>query len=185
MYISVSQIRVPTTADTRYACARVGFVNRNDANDLYAKATAAGFQHVGGNQYTHDDGSWLMLDARGLVQRGVGGVQFQGIPGGQRAQQAAAAAAQPAPQAPVSSGAVAIDRSRPPVPASMIGYGIQRIGIVNAQTAPGNCLRNGFTQNGSTFVHPDGSWVVVTGGRVQVGWKGYCLAELPYQRGWL
>src|ERR1044071_6667879 len=93
MPIRVSQTRVPTASDVNYACARVGFVATNNPNDLMAKATAAGFTHVGGNQYTHSDGSWIYMDASGRVQRGAGAVQFQGIPGGRTAQQQQPAAA--------------------------------------------------------------------------------------------
>jgi predicted GNAT family acetyltransferase len=187
MAITVTSTRVPTSADSGYACAKVGFIARNNPADLQAKATQAGFVHQGGNQYLHADGSWLMMDARGMVNRGVGPVQFQGIPGGRRAQAAAAAPQPPPAQNTYQAGGTAqIDRSRPGVPASMRGYGIAQIGIVNAQTAPAVCTRAGFVQSGSTWIHPDGSWVAINAGRVSVGWKGHSLQELPYRngRGW-
>ena len=179
MTISISQTRAPVAADAGYACARVGIVARNNPNDLAAKAQAAGFVSQGNNEYVHADGSWVKMEATGIVNRGVGGVQFQGIPGGRNVP-----AAQPAPAATYASGGTAqIDRSRPGVPPSMIGYGIARIGIVSGSTAANACAQAGFVQSGSAWIHADGSWLQVSGGSVAVGWKGYALQELPYRNG--
>ena len=186
MPIQVTQTRVPTPTDAGYACARVGIVARNNPADLAAKAGAAGFTHSGGNEYVHADGSWIRMEANGLVNRGVGVVQFQGIPGGRRAQPAPAPAPAPAPNTYQAGGTAQLDRSRPGIPASMRGYAIAQIGMVNASTAPGICQRHGFVQSGSTWVHGDGTWVDCTNGVCRVGWKGYNLNELPYRRsgGW-
>jgi hypothetical protein len=183
MPIRVTQTRAPAAGDVNYACARVGFVATNNPNDLMAKATAAGFTHVGGNQYTHTDGSWIYMDASGRVQRGAGGVQFQGIPGGRTAQ---AQQAQPAAATFQQGGTAQYDNSRPGVPASMRAYKIAQIGIVNSANVASTCASHGYVQSGSMWVHADGSWASVSGGRVSVGWKGYSLQELPYrnQGGW-
>ena len=178
MPIAVSQTRVWTQQDTAYACARVGFVARSNPQDLAAKAAAAGFANNGGNEYVHSDGSWVRMEADGNVNRGVGGVMFQGIPGGRAAQPA------PQPAATYQGGGVAVDPSRPGAPASMVGYKLAQIGIVDARTAPGVCAQHGFTQSSpGMLVHPDGSWVAVSGNGCRLGWKGHNLNELPFSGG--
>ena len=184
--ISFNTTRPPTANDGGYACARVGFVQANNPADLRQKALAAGFQDVGNNQYTHpSDGSWVMLDASGRVQRGVGNTMFQGIPKAPAGQ-----AAPPAPaQATFTGGGVAKDNSRPPVPQSMLRptvYAITQVGICTMANVHTNCQRQGFVDVGGTYVHSDGSWVSYAGGRIAVGWKGYALNELrpAYVQGW-
>ena len=65
-------------------------------------------------------------------------------------------------------------------------YKIAQIGIVNSANVASTCASHGYEQSGSMWVHADGSWASVSGGRVSVGWKGYSLQELPYrnQGGW-
>jgi hypothetical protein len=183
--ITINSTRVPAAAESRLACANVGFVARNNPTDLQNKALAAGFSHIGGNQYTHADGSWVALDANGAVQRGVGTVMFNGIPGGRAA--AAAAPAQRSGQ--YQGGGVAFDSSKPPLPGSMRGYGIANIGIVNMRNVHTQCTAHGFANNGSSYVHQDGSWVSYANGSIAVGWKGYSLGEMQslYRngRGWI
>lgn len=187
--ITITGSRAASASDVAYACSRVGFVARNNPADLQAKALAAGMQAAGPNQYSHPtDGSWILMDASGNVQRGVGGTQFVGIPGGRNAR---AAAPQPPPQPPPAqpvgyaqpSGFVARDNSRPGVPGSMRGYAIARVGLLNAQSAMSVCPQQGFQWNGSEWIHQDGSWVRPSGSGVVVGWKGHGLSELPYRNG--
>src|SRR5438105_7505853 len=96
MAIQVTQVRVPGAGDVNYASSRVGFVARNDTRALATAAAAAGLRALGNNEYQANDGSWIRMNANGTLDRGAGGVQFQGIPGNTRNQ----------PQQPVARATV-------------------------------------------------------------------------------
>jgi hypothetical protein len=189
MTIRVTSTIIPQAAHAQLACASIGFVQRNNPNDLHARASSAGFRDLGNNEYAHPDGSWVSMDPNGVVQRGYGMAMFSGIPGAVQTTRVATPAA-PANtfQAVSQSSRVAIDNSRPVKPPSFRGYGIAQIGIVDMSNVHSQCPAYGFVNTGSSYVHPDGSWVSFGSGAVTVGWKGYALGELSshYSRaqGW-
>ena len=183
MTIRVTSTRAVAPTDANYAIGRLGFIPRRDANALRTAALNAGFKDQGNNEYLHQDGSWVKLEANGVINRGIGGVQLQGVPGGRQAA-VAAQPAQPAPQAPIRSG-VAQDTSRPPLPSTTWDWWAQNTALgklprTTAAAAPAQLARLGFANNGAQWVHPDGSWATVSGGRLALGWKGYTLGQLPF-----
>jgi hypothetical protein len=71
------------------------------------------------------------------------------------------------------------DQSRPDLPASMRGFAIAEVGFLSRMTIDDECPRHGFVKSGTAYVHEDGSWAnVVLGMTVEIGWKGYSLADL-------
>lgn len=176
--ITVRSERAPTNEDGKLACAQLPFIPNGDTATLAQAATAAGMEAIGNDRYVHPkDKSWVFLDANGRLQRGKGTVQFQGIP-------------QPYVEPPDPALAKKLEAllgSTPRIPASMKEYALANIGFVDAHGAASTCARAGFAQVGSTWIHPDGSWVNVAGGRVSVGWKGHPLEKLPYSNpgGWI
>jgi hypothetical protein len=121
---------------------------------------------VRGAVYTHVDGSWVAVQNNSLLH-GVGTELLADVP------------------VPPPPGSVVRDHSKPPLPTSMRGYGIATVGIVAMSTIHDRCPETGFVNLGSTYVHPDGSWVDYTNGSIQVGWKGYALGDMysVYQNG--
>src|SRR5262249_51751859 len=98
--INITSSSQPTGADANLAVAQIGFIARNDAQGRGADARRAGLTALGANQFVHADGSWLMLDRAGVIQRGAGNRQFVGIPGAQPRRAAPQPAPQPAPPQP-------------------------------------------------------------------------------------
>jgi hypothetical protein len=102
----------------------------------------------------------------------------------------------PAVRAP--AGPVSRDTRKPPLPETLRGCSLDKMGYVNRQNVHARCLENGFIKveknpwherlahalhldgERTTYVHPDGCWVTVVSDRskVELGWKGYGLGDL-------
>jgi hypothetical protein len=103
-----------------------------------------------------------------------------------------------AAQAPVPAGPVSRDTSKPPLPETLRGCSLDKMGYVNRHNVHARCLENGFVKveknpwherlthalhldgERTTYVHPDGCWVTAVSDRskVELGWKGYGLGDL-------
>ena len=155
--ITVTTNRAPTNADGKLACAKIPFLRANDAATVGREARAVGMTSVGNSQWVHPkDGSWVMLDDGGRLQRGVRRTQFDGIP-------------QPYVEPADPKQAKALEKllaETPRIPRSMANYAIAKIGIVSAGTLAATLPNHGFLQIGTTWVHPDGSWVQSRGGNI-------------------
>jgi hypothetical protein len=172
--ITVRSERAPKNEDGKLASAKIPFIANGDGVSLATQAKALGMTDIGNNRFVHPtDKSWVMLDANGRLQRGVGTVQFQGIP-------------QPYVEPPDPKKAKELEKllgETPAIPGSMRSYAIAKIGIVNSANVASVCTRAGFLQIGSTWIHPDGSWVKTSSYAISVGWKGHPLQSLPYANG--
>ena len=100
-------------------------------------------------------------------------------------QRAAALAARQAVGTRPTTAQAAFGGDKPPLPSTSWTWWQQntalgRLPKTNATQAPALLARAGFVQSGGRYVHPDGSWASIAGGRLALGWKGYTLGELPY-----
>lgn len=170
MAITVTNSRNATIQDRNLASAGVGFIQRNDAAGLAAAATAAGLTSVGGNQYQGRDGSWVMMDGNGMIQRGQHNTQFVGMP--QNAGQAARTVGRPAARAqPQQQLTVQHMRTT-----ALARLPVERSVTQNYLAA---LRQQGFVASGNSYVHSDGSRVDVGSGRPVVSYNGIPLQNLP------
>lgn len=171
MSIQIATTVAPRPADSQLACARIGYVQANDAFALRQLATAAGFSVVGRDQYQHSDGSWVMMDRSGRVQRGTGTIAFSSIPPTAGSAPQPQPSAAPAVAAQPASRAISVNGSVDPT-AAHGKLATAQIGFLPADTASLGqaATAAGFSQIApDQYVHSDGSWIMLAGGRIERG----------------
>lgn len=75
MSITVTHLVNPAT----YSGYKAFHVPHVTIQTLPTVAARYGFYHLGGNEFMHQDGSWIAV-INGRIERGVGNAKFQGMP---------------------------------------------------------------------------------------------------------
>ncbi|MBI5507725.1 MAG: hypothetical protein HY903_03115 [Deltaproteobacteria bacterium] len=142
--LTTTRLQPPAVEHGALAAARLPFIQANDAAALAVEAKALGFRKVAADQYTHADGSWLVM-ANGRVERGYQGVHFRGVP-------------VDLTQLPVAAPGAFGNRAAVAMPQSMPKGGRAAFKTL--------ALRHGFQEIlPNYFSHPDGSWVAIVDGK--------------------
>jgi hypothetical protein len=132
--LSAMTLQRPAMQHGAVAAARIPFVQANDTAALAAAAQALGFKAVSANEFSHPDGSWLLMQ-NGRLERGHQQVHFRGVP---------------------------MDLTQLPVLGVGQAVAAQQIAPTWSAGLAGQLTQAGFTESSKGFfAHPDGSWVAL------------------------